>query len=228
MLKILLLPGLDGTGKLFKHLNTYLKLPVQSEVIVLNDIVGRTHIEQARSIAHLIGRSRVILIAESYSGRIAYELCRILNQQISYIIFIASFVSNPCRITELIKNLPEIFFDIKYIPEILINYFCFSGYGKTKLYLALRETMALVSKKIIKQRIHLIAKLQIPEQHYAINACYLRPSHDRLVSTRALKIIRECFPNLTVKTISGGHFIAQIEPKKCATIINKIIVEQGY
>ena len=74
-MKILLLPGLDGTGLLFEDLLAQLPTTVDVEVISMDELCGSSYVEQAKEIATNVGDTKILLVAESYSGRVAYELC---------------------------------------------------------------------------------------------------------------------------------------------------------
>jgi pimeloyl-ACP methyl ester carboxylesterase len=218
-LKIILLPGMDGTGHLFSALIAHLPHDIQIDVICLNEIEGVSFQAQAREISHKIGAEAIFLVAESYSGRIAYELCGLLGHQIRTVVFVASFITAPGWLSKLAAFIPQKLLNISYIPNVFFNYLCFSGFGNDKSIYSVRKSVGSVSRTLIKQRLINMAKLQIPHLAYNLNAIYIRPTCDRLVSVNALNDVRKIFRNLQVQTVIGGHFIAQSNPEECAKII---------
>ena len=92
---------------LFDELILNIPREIDREVVCLNEIQGVSYRQQAEQIAQKIGSSSVVVVAESYSGRIAYELCNLLGSRVSKVVFIASFVSCPGRLAKLAAVLPK-------------------------------------------------------------------------------------------------------------------------
>ncbi|WP_299945098.1 hypothetical protein [uncultured Microbulbifer sp.] len=100
-MKILLLPGLDGTGLLFRHLIEALPESLDLELISFFDFPQKIYLEQAQRLAELFSDRQLFLVAESYSGRIAYELCSLMSNKIKGVVLIASFISPPSKVSRL-------------------------------------------------------------------------------------------------------------------------------
>ena len=105
-LKIVLLPGLDGTGILFKP---FLKeTPTTNDVLVipLDQIPKTDVIAQAEYVESKLPNQPFVLIAESYSGRVAYELITKSNKcDIVHVVFVASFLSNPSSLSFIASHI---------------------------------------------------------------------------------------------------------------------------
>jgi pimeloyl-ACP methyl ester carboxylesterase len=218
-LKIIMLPGTDGTGVLFKELIECLPNGFDIEVVCLNDLQGKSYANQTKEIAQRVGSRKLILVAESYSGRIAYELCGLLGNQIERLIFIASFITNPNPLTQIASLLPLWILKERFIPGQLLSYFCFSGYETEERIKLVRTALQSVSPKDIRQRLSNMAALTSPERRFDTDAIYIRPSKDRLVGESALRQIQKIYPNLEVCSVLGGHFVAQSNSRECAKII---------
>ncbi|MFT7223863.1 MAG: hypothetical protein ACI82Z_001406 [Cellvibrionaceae bacterium] len=89
---------MDGTGKLFDPLLGELPNNIHTQVISLNSLDAQEPKEQALEIASLIDNDELIILSESYSGYIAYQLSLLPNLNIKHIIFAASFLENPKKI----------------------------------------------------------------------------------------------------------------------------------
>ncbi|NMM39567.1 hypothetical protein [Pseudoalteromonas arctica] len=72
-MKILLLPGLDGTGLLFEKVTENLPENLDTEVISYELLKGVTYAEQGAELAKRFKDTDIYIVAESYSGRVAYE-----------------------------------------------------------------------------------------------------------------------------------------------------------
>ncbi len=210
---------MDGTGFLFNELILNMPREVDREVVCLNEVQGVSHRQQAEQIAERIGETSVILVAESYSGRIAYELCRILEKRISKVIFIASFISCPSMLAKLAAALPENAIKPSLLPNWLMKILCFGGRGNRELSESVRSAVSMVEPKILKQRLKNIAELEAPRHHQSIEAVYIRPTNDLLVGREALQVLSKLYLELNIESVEGGHFIAQTAPESCAKVI---------
>ncbi|WP_346837028.1 alpha/beta hydrolase [Microbulbifer sp. SAOS-129_SWC] len=218
-MKIVFLPGMDGTGLLFSELILNIPSEIDREVICLNEIQGVSYREQAEQIAEKIGLSSVVVVAESYSGRIAYELCNILGRRVSKVVFIASFVSCPGRLAKLAAVLPKYLLKPNLFPNWLMKILCFDGRGNRALIEHVRHAIAQVGPRALKQRLLNMAELDEPKDQQSTIAAYIRPTNDRLVAYDAIKVLGNIYPQLSIESVEGGHFIAQTAPESCARVI---------
>ncbi|WP_143735426.1 alpha/beta fold hydrolase [Microbulbifer mangrovi] len=218
-MKILFLPGMDGTGLLFNELIQNIPKEIDLEVVCLNEMQAVSYRQQAEEIAGKIGSSNVVVVAESYSGRIAYELCNILGGRVSKVVFIASFVSRPGKLARFAASLPESVIKPNLFPNWLMKMLCFNGLGKRALMDQVRQAIAEVGPSTLKQRLLNIAELDEPKGHLPTAAVYIRPTNDRLVSYDAVKVLGNIYPHLSIESVEGGHFIAQTAPESCARVI---------
>ena len=210
---------MDGTGSLFNELILNIPQELDREVICLNEIPGVSYRQQAEQIAEKIETSSVVVVAESYSGRIAYELCNILGSKVSKIVFIASFVSCPGRLAKLAAVLPKYVLKPSLFPNWLMKTLCFGGSGNRTLLAQVRQAIAQVEPSVLKQRLLNIAELDEPKHHQSTSAVYIRPTNDRLVAYDAVKVLGNIYPQLRIESVEGGHFIAQTAPEPCARVI---------
>ncbi len=215
---------MDGTGDLFQPLLEQLPNSLDIEVIPLNSLEGNSYSEQINEIVTKLGNHPITLIAESYSGRIAYELARILRNQVVQIIFIASFITPPIFLCKIGQFLPKNAFNTRYLPRALLDYIGFSGFGDQELKNWISSVIQTVPSKTFHRRISNMANLSPPEEKLEVVTTYLRPTNDRLVEASAVKQLTKFLPKTNVINIEGGHFIAQTNPLICAQIIiNRVV-----
>ncbi|MDO6527214.1 alpha/beta hydrolase [Motilimonas sp. 1_MG-2023] len=218
-MKVILLPGMDGTGLLFEPLAQQLSRRLDVEVVPLNDVSGDSYVELAQQIAKGIQGEKIILVAESYSGRIAYELCHILGERIVKVIFVASFISRPSSIARLSVLVPASFIQSKFMPDWLLNVSCFSGLGSQAQISLVNRAIDQAGSLKLKRRLSMMAVMDTPRDHLAIQAVYIRPIQDRLVDASAVHVLAKVFTQLDIEKVAGGHFIALAQPEECANII---------
>ncbi len=218
-MKLVFLPGLDGTGLLFNRLIDALPKDLSIEIFSLDEIAGDTYYEQANELAKRFENENIIIVAESYSGRIAYELCGILGNKIKGIVFLASFISSPSLISKLAGYLPLLFIKPLVITKFIVNLIGFNGSGRKAEIDSIFHSLQKCNKTKIKSRLRNISKLTKPDVVYKQPVTYIKPHNDYLVSGGAVRVLQDIFVNLNVVTVQGGHFIAQSNPEECSKIV---------
>ncbi|WP_299873049.1 alpha/beta fold hydrolase [uncultured Cocleimonas sp.] len=221
-MKIVLLPGLDGTGNLFDPL---LKaLPQNLEVIVIS--YPETKLGYEELVSFVLGQlptDDYVLVGESFSGNIAYQIAQTKPKHLKYVIFVASFLSNPRPLLlKLFNQLPSSLLSVKP-PQIIIKIFML-GFSANKNSIQLfLETLKQVPSDVLSFRLKEIGKLQLRPEPCEIKATYIQATNDYLVPSKALKDFEQLFSNLTVVKVKGSHFILQSQPIQCADIIKNTI-----
>ena len=223
-LKIILLPGLDGTGYLFdpfldcalnRHETTVLPL-VQDRVLSSS--------EQAKYIANLIGTEPCVLRAESYSGLIAYELVQKYTTSVRHIVFIASFLSKPSIISGMGVYVPTSLVKTKFVPVNVIGMTLFGHWQTKSLTNTFLHAIRGVESRVLKSRLKELSTLSNPTKLISIPCTYIQASKDQFVANQALRDFDHVCQNLNVHVVNGTHFLAQTNPKACWEIVNEVSV----
>lgn len=218
-MKLILLPGMDGTGMLFEPLLNEIG-DLDTEVIRLPNTGAQDYSSLAEHVARVIGDRECVLLAESYSGGIAEALVTNHNLNIRYIIFVASFLSSPSRVlSRLAAVLPlKALVAIPLLAPIALKAFLL-GWSASPTSIALfRKAMAAVDSRVLSMRLRQIAKYRRAGTTAEIGATYIRPEGDLLVSDRSREFTA-AFPNLRIVEVAGPHFVLQVEPEACAKAI---------
>ncbi|MBS3799290.1 MULTISPECIES: alpha/beta fold hydrolase [unclassified Pseudoalteromonas] len=222
--KLILLPGLDGTGKLFEPLVQHLPAHIDYEIYPLNQFSDAKQVDVANEIAERLGNQEVILFAESYSGRIAYALAQNSNLKIKHIIFAASFLQRPSPLSRYAYLTPLTLIKKNIIPVKLLNWALFGNQDHDSILTTLfMSTLKGVSNTTLRQRLKNIAQLNGPKQVISVPCTYIQATNDKLVPQHAIYLFQSLCKQLNIEKIEGGHFIAQSSPRKVAEIINKQI-----
>lgn len=220
-MKIVLLPGLDGTGILFKPLVESLPSDIEPLIISYPNNKEMNYGELTDYVINQIPNEEYILIGESFSGPIAYQIALRHPENIKSVIFVASFLSNPrIAILKLYKLLPTSLLLSLPIPKKLIRTFLLGKNANAQLISLFRQSLKKVSASILSYRLREIASLHKKYEHLSIRAVYIQATNDKLVSSKALKEFKGVIDNLSVYEVDGPHFILQSNPLACANIIN--------
>ncbi|MCL4679014.1 MAG: alpha/beta hydrolase [Alphaproteobacteria bacterium] len=222
---IVLLPGLDGTGRLFEPLLAYIGDLPQHQVISyknipqnLNDLAGDVE-------ARLDKNRPVLLVAESFSSLVALRLLERGNLQLAGILFFAGFARAPCP---LLINVA------RFAPSFLIKFFA-SNRLLAKLFF-LTNKMPLdvfdlyvdvvrgIPADVFKIRLQILHQAKKPPSFKTrVPFGLLRVKNDLLVSKRATDELSALCDDLFLREADGTHFFIQTRPEQSAGIIREFL-----
>ena len=211
-MRILLLPGMDGTGVLF---DPFVKaLPNSTEVQVAK-LIQEKDISFEEQASVLLGQVKhnTIIVAESYSGLIAHELGKLAPESIKHIVFAASFLERPSILAKFGNLMPKSMLDYTLYPKPIIMQVLFGKYRTPYVMKLFERAMADVSVDLLAFRIKQLCNLKKIEQLSDIPATYLQAEQDRLVCNGAVDVFERVYTNLNCKTVPGSHFLLQTNPK---------------
>lgn len=236
---VVLLPGADGTGLLFTPLLNHIKQACAHSVTGYDiDVINLNHNEagqpleqsvtaQARRIERLYNEQPVIIIAESYSGLIANELLARGNLSIKQVIFVASFLGNPNRLTALASRFEakRLKYLISTLPEQLWGRVVFGQWYSSELICLFKQALEQTPDKLLQQRLQNIANASHSRNARSTNlkldppCLYLQATADRLVGKNNIKTFKKQFTNFDCVTLEGTHFLLQTNPAKAWSVI---------
>lgn len=205
---------MDGTGKLFKPFVEMAPSGFEVRTVTLIQEIGVSFHEQAQVIQEQINEPSII-IAESYSGSIALELIKLVPEKILHIYFVASFISSPSRLSRFGFILPEkLLLAISPKNPILLKYL-FGRFLNSEIKEIFTQAIESVDPEVLKFRLTQISKLKSENSQYSVPATYLVATQDNLVDRKVIDVFKNCFPQLTVVSIEGTHFLLQTNPQSC-------------
>jgi hypothetical protein len=114
-------------------------------------------------------------------------------------------------------------------PDIIIKHFLAGPSAPATLLNKIRSSLEPVDTRVISARARQVLNCDARSDlsKVAVPTMHLRPTHDRLISTRANHDIRLAKPDIVVKSISGPHMILQREPRGCASVVSEFIQQLG-
>jgi alpha-beta hydrolase superfamily lysophospholipase len=220
ILKLVLLPGMDGTGELFEEFLSY--HDGEHLVISLPQNGPQDHSSLAQSLENQLPKEDYILLAESFSGGIVPELLKQEPINMKGVIFVASFLSCPNRyLLPIAKMLP-----IKALASAPL-----SQIGHKFLLLGQDASKALLSKfikvtksipdHVLKSRLNVMSQQRLPLTVFDIPAVYIQALSDRLIASRKSRELSNVFKNIEYIEIDGPHFLLQAKPKESSQAVAK-------
>lgn len=214
---LVLLPGLDGTGLLFRPLLAALPADIPVQVIAYPPEVGASLEEYAAFVAGMLPPRDVVLLAESFSGLVALSLLARHCPRVSKVLFVAAFAAPPRpRLLQLSRFLGWSSPALRLVPDFLLRQFCVGRDAAPELVALLREALAAVPPRVLADRLELVAGTQFQGLEIATPCVYLQAQDDRLVPRSAAQWFRGQAACRAVETIKGPHFLVQAQPQATA------------
>lgn len=217
-MKLVLLPGLDGTGNLFapfikvlpdRYSPLVIAYPTNAS-LTLPELVEFTH-------ARLPENEDCVLVAESFSGPVAIELAARQPQHLKALVLCATFVSNPAPFSvDFSSFLREWQFAISP-PKVLIKRFLVGWDAPNSLLNELLKTLRTVSPEVLASRSRSLFKINVRQafRECRVPVLYLMAKRDKLLKRSSLKEMLELKPEMRVIEIEGPHLLIQRQPQAC-------------
>ncbi len=226
-MKIILLPGLDGTGLFFTPLLSFLDKE-KTQVISLPLSADQSYEALTDHVRSQLPKDDFILIAESFSGPIGVYLAKTQLTNLKAIVFVATFMSPPSKfLLKVFSNFPlQLIFTLPFSSFFLRRILLGNNASEDSLKY-FRRVLLSVPRRVIRQRLQSIDTLKISAFRSNIPTYYIRATDDRLVPAKKLGEFQDTFKEIRLEAMKGPHFILQNCAEKCAELIRKIIQAQS-
>lgn len=219
---VIILPGLDGTGDMLAdfaaHLGEIHKVHIASypknETLNYDDLCKLVSTYLPEEKPHC-------LLAESFSGPIATCLAAEKPKGLRAVIFAASFVKKPSYFPRAFASFVNLAPANSPTLLKLATPITFGKWSSRELHALLVKSVRAVSSKVLAYRIREAMGADELWRFTGLDVpmLYIRPSHDRLVSSAAAKEMSRLNPSLSIVVVEGPHFILQAKPEECSAIV---------
>lgn len=225
MTKLLLLPGLDGTGLVFDPLLKH--LPEDIEALVVRYPADRVmsfqeHIDFARK--QLPKQKPFVLLAESFSGPISLQILSDPPDNLKGVLLVATFVRHPTPFfLDAVLYLPQKLILNLFSKSLLARFFCLGGANSEAIDI-FQNALKAVKLSVLSNRLKILAELPPPPEISFSGPClYLQAKNDRLVPERATVCLQQLLPQLQIEQLPGPHITLLAHPETGAQIISNFI-----
>ena len=226
-MKIVLLPGMDGTGELFESVLNELS-EHECLVIPLPSSGQQDYASLVEYVKSKLPEEECILVAESFSGPIDAYLAEEekVKVKVKGIVFVATFLTPPSKFLLAMSQLLPIKFLSKLPGSGLVLQAMMFGHQASKdLLNQFQNIIDQIDIKILKNRLKTMQSLKFIGKESNVPATYILPTNDRLVSNSKHHEFNKYFSQLQVKEVNGPHFVLQTNPEESAQIISEFVKE---
>jgi pimeloyl-ACP methyl ester carboxylesterase len=213
-MRVVMLPGLDGTGLLFRPAIDACPGDLEATAVSLPSDEPLGYADLAVRVARdLPSDEPFALLAESFSGPLALEIASRRPSGLRGLVLAATYVTSPCP--WWLPMLPwRLLFRVKP-PASMVRLLLLGRRAPAESLRLFREANARVAPEVMAARVRLVSSVDARE---ALRACpvpilYLQATRDSIVREGALKEIREIRPDVEHRRIVAPHLVVQAAPE---------------
>jgi pimeloyl-ACP methyl ester carboxylesterase len=226
--KLVLLPGLDGTGELFSEFVA--ALAGEFEIATL-----RYPAEQCLSYAELEDFVQAacpisgpfVLLAESFSTPLAIKYAASNPGSLEGLVLCAGFATSPVRGWRrfLSSLLAPLMFHVP-LPNLAAKLWLVGPDASPSLLAAVRSAVSSVQSRVLAARLRAVLGCDVRAElgRVAVPILYIQAQQDRLVSPSCLEELRRIKPQMVVAALEGPHLLLQREPRRAAETVVRFVL----
>lgn len=226
LVKFVLLPALDGTGKLFSPFLRCLSSSIVPVIISYPTHQIMTLDEMAEWVESQLPMGQFALLVESFSGLVALRLLPKVSSRLSCVIFVGTFVSLSWpSLLDVVSRYPFLVCGVALLPNWFIRLFCLGREASNGQCTWFRSVLLEVHGKVIAHRLALISKAYCFEPFAIQCPCYyIQAIDDRLVPKTASSWFEKNMSGLRVLPLQAPHCMLQAKPVESAKLVEKCLL----
>jgi pimeloyl-[acyl-carrier protein] methyl ester esterase len=225
-MKLVILPGMDGTGKLLDPFVAELKkLGIASTVIAYpaDRTLSYAELEEL-VLGYLPEDEEFAILGESFSGPITLALAQRKIRGLAAVILVVTFASPPeSMLLKMTGVLPVSLILSFPIPCWMARRVMFAGAdapdGPENFCTVIKET----EPEVIADRLKSVRKLRLSKEKIDLPALYIQGTLDNLLPESSLEGVKRLVPGVAVKRIDGPHLVLDTNPAECAAAVAEFL-----
>ncbi len=219
--RLILLPGMDGTGLLLEPFLAALGPGFDVKVVRYPDqeTWGYAELELAARAA-LPETGPFFILGESFSGPLAVRLAAAHPGRVMGLVLCASFIRNPRPALSWLKPFVRVL-PLSIAPTALIAPWLLGARAPAPMRFALAKTLARISAATLKTRLRAAMEADVSAAFSGLDmpVLYLRAGRDRIVPRTASELAVRLNPRTRIIEIGAPHFVLQTAPAQAAQAI---------
>lgn len=222
----LLLPGFDGSGRLFDPLLAEANLPFEPRVVALPSDVPRGYDELVAWLERQLPAEPFMLLAESFSGPLAIRIAALHPDRVTNLVLVATFLRSPLRpwlapFAPLAG--PALF--ARPPPAFAVRALLAGWDAPPSLVNAIRAAMAILPGEIAAARARAALAADEAATLTGVSAptLWIQAGEDQLLRAGHVDDVRAVRPDVGVASIDGPHTILQRWPRECLNAIGRFL-----
>jgi len=220
---LVLLPGLDGTGRLFGDIVKILPPALTTTIVSYPTDRFLPYAELLQHVSAAVPQTeRFVVLAESFSTPLALKYAATNPSNLAAVVICAGFARNPIGgWSRLVKTVAKPWIFTLKAPRFVLEYFLTGENPPSALIQKIREISRLMRPEVLSGRVREVLECDATNDlaRTKVPIMYLRGLHDRLLSPSCHREILRIRPDVVFATIEAPHLVLQREPQKAANLI---------
>src|SRR5262249_10288003 len=213
---LILLPGLDGTGRLFDSFVRELPDQLVPKIYAYahDEPLGYGELER-KVTATLPTEGPFAIVAESFSGPLAIRIAARAPPGLVALVLVASFVRWPLRaIPAWLGALVGSHLRQVFTIELMLRSMLLGFDAEPELVRKLSAAVESLAPGVLASRIAELATIDVTAEFRAcpVSVLYLQGTGDRLVSERIPKQLLRLRPDMRIAQLAAPHLVLQRQP----------------
>jgi len=222
---VVLLPGMDGTGILFKDFVGLLPDGVTAEVVSYPQDSWLSYEQLASRVKEIVPRCvPYLVLAESYSGPVAALLAAQPIGNLTAVVFVSSFVAFPCgRLGPWIAKFPADRW-LRRLPAWIFRWFLLDTATSPQKIREIQHVISGVRPGVLGRRLRdaLTANFTDTMQKTTVRIVCLQGTHDRVLGMRGVRGLLSARRDSEIAKVVGPHFLLQCSPRESLTALREM------
>jgi pimeloyl-ACP methyl ester carboxylesterase len=226
---LVLLPGLDGTGRLFDSFLAALPNTFTATAVAYPADKFLSYAELLPFVRLSVPKDdSFVVLAESFSTPVAVEYAASNPRNLAALVIVAGFLHNPIGGWSIAaKVIAKPWFFKLRVPRWVLERTLIGREAPNALVQKFRQVLQLVSPAVLSGRVcetltcdvtHHLARIKVP-------LMYVQATQDRLLSNSCVTEIKRIRPDISIVLVDGPHLLLQREPRAVAAVVSTFIRE---
>lgn len=228
--RALLLPGLDGSGRLFAPLLDADPRAFHAEVLSYPPDEPLGYDELVARVRRRLPRGRFVLLAESFSGPIAVRLAAERPPALAALVLAATFLHAPLNpLLHPIRGLVGARFFGLPMPAAVVRWFMAGNDAPDALVREVQRAIGAVSPEVLAHRSTAALQVDVRGDLARVNVPLLviAPTRDRLIRTDVAEEVLALRPDAEVALLEAPHMVLQRCPHASLARIEEFLARPG-
>lgn len=220
---LVLLPGLDGTGKLFVDFVAALPKSCAATIVAYPSDRFLPYADLRPFVSAAVPQTeKFVLVAESFSTPLAVWYAANNPPNLVGVVVCAGFVESPVPgWSGIVKALAMPWLFGLNLPGPILEYFLLGHNAAPSLVQKLRQALQEVSPHVLSGRVREVLNCDARDdlRRTTVPLLYLEATNDRLLSSSCKEEFSRIRPDVLLRSVPAPHLLLQGEPQKAASIV---------
>jgi pimeloyl-[acyl-carrier protein] methyl ester esterase len=225
MVKLVLLPGLDGTGILFKPFLAFLSEDIDPVVVSYPTDAKLGYDELLPLVLDRLPTGPFVLLGESFAGPLAVMAADREPVGLRGVVLCASFVRSPVAYLPPWCSYLVRPFQFRILPPVVRARLLSGRFSDVELRRLIAQAAGQVRPEVIAHRIRAVHRVDVASElaRCSVPVLYLRGTRDRVVPASAMRVCLRANATIRCVSLMAPHTVLQTQPAAAARVIYDFI-----